>query len=218
MDEVEGAVFLNSKHASALLGHAGGKGKNRSAQTTEPSTSVHVLVLGGEKGLVRIFKVALEGKSAASFSCTPLATFGVHELGLTDIAGSGGGVGGGGGGKSEKAPHSINSIHYLETKSELLLSTKDAHFFSFRLKGGSILAKRQFVGSHDDVLDISCLPERRGSLQQGAEGGDSAAAPARLAVATNSAVVRLMSCGSSECQLLHGHTDIVLALDSSLDG
>ena len=220
MDEVEGAVFLNSKHASALLGLAGGKGKNRSAQSTgEPRTSsVHVLVLGGEKGLVRIFMVALEGKSVASFSCTPLATFGVHELGLTDIAGSGGGDGGSvTGGKSESAPHSINSIHYLETKNELLLSTKDAHFFSFRLKGGSILAKRQFVGSHDDVLDISCLPEYRGSLQQGAEV-DSAAAPARLAVATNSAVVRLMSCGSSECQLLHGHTDIVLALDSSLDG
>jgi len=103
----------------------------------------------------------------------------------------------------------INSIHYLQSKDQLLISTKDSNFFGFHLKGTSILADRQFVGSHDDVLDISCLPEykRHDGVVQ-----------ARLAVATNSAVVRLMGCGSSECQLLYGHTDIVLALDSSVDG
>ena len=206
MDEVEGAVFLNSQHAKALLGGAvAAKGKSRSAASDAGGTA-HVLIIGGEKGVVRLYKVVLEGKNASSFACMPLCAFGVHESGLTDVLG-GNSTSSSSGGINSVTAQSINSIHYLQSKNQLLLSTKDSHFFSFRLQGSSILADRQFVGSHDDVLDISCLPEHKSP--------SLGVVRARLAVATNSAVGRLMSCGSSECQLLYGHSDIVLAWASS---
>lgn len=205
MDEVESAVFLGAQHSLTLLGYGSGPGSSSSSSGKKKDSSAHVLIIGGEKGIVRLYKVVLEGKNAASFSCTPLAAFSVNDAGLADIA-----VSSVSNSFSGSIGQSISSIHYLASKSQLMFATSDSHFFFFDLKGTSIFANRQFIGSHDDVLDISCLPEFSSATH--------GVVPAKLAVATNSAIVRLMTCGSSDCQLLYGHTDVVLALDASTDG
>ena len=221
MDEVEAVIFLTSHHAQALLGLSSGvksdKKKSNSNNASRGGSEhnnhnhSHVLLLGGEKGVIRIYKVVLEGKIASSFQCIPLATIGVNEMGTRVIGSSSSSFDSSSvGTETSITMQSINTIHYLPSKGELLVSTKDAHFFGFKLQGESIVPNRQYVGSHDDVLDMSYLPEHRSPML--------GVVKPKLAVATNSSVVRIMSCGSGECRLLHGHTDIVLALDTSPDG
>lgn len=208
MDEIEGAVFLSAQHAKMLLGSSGSASKSKYSNNSKR----HVLVAGGNKGLVRIFKVEMEGKDADSFTCTPLAAFSVHEQGLADLRGcldaTGGSIGGG-------SSPPINNVNYLTEKTQLLFSTSDSHFFFFDIKANAVTASKQFIGSHDDILDMACLPPFQSSKE---EEDRVRTVGARLAVATNSAIVRIVSGGSSECHLLFGHSDIVLALDANSDG
>jgi hypothetical protein len=154
----------------------------------------------------------MEGKDADSFSCTPLAAFSVHEQGLADLRGcldaTGGSIRGG-------SSPPINNVNYLTEKTQLLFITSDSHFFFFDIKANAVTASKQFIGSHDDILDMACLPPFQSSED---EEDRVRTVGARLAVATNSAIVRIVSGGSSECHLLFGHSDIVLALDANSDG
>ena len=60
----------------------------------------------------------------------------------------------------------------------------------------------QFIGYSDEVLDIRFL----GDQEQ------------YLAVATNSALVKVFQRQDLSCQLLSGHSAVVLCLDCSADG
>ena len=62
-----------------------------------------------------------------------------------------------------------------------------------------IISTLQFVGDNDDVLDIKFMGNN-----------DS-----HVAVATNSPLVRVFSMETWACQVLRGHSDIVMALDVS---
>lgn len=88
---------------------------------------------------------------------------------------------------------------------------------------------RCVAGNNDEITDIRCI--RGGAI---CAGSNSANVPAmagmsegnvggakrsedriRLAVATNSAHIKLFDCLDMDCALLFGHTDVVLALDIS---
>jgi len=92
----------------------------------------------------------------------------------------------------------------------------------------ALVLNRQLVGTHDDILDICCLP----TVDQRTQKKDYL-----LAIASNSPHIRLTNmltrsvgaaasasktgAGAGEeatSVLLYGHTDIVLALDGSPDG
>lgn len=60
----------------------------------------------------------------------------------------------------------------------------------------------KFIGYLDEVLDMRYVGEREGLL----------------AVATNSEQVKVFDRNSFSCQLLSGHSGIVLALDATTDG
>ena len=65
-----------------------------------------------------------------------------------------------------------------------------------------IFLLRQFVGYNDDILDLCFAgPDER-----------------CLAVATNSSQLRVYNLDTMDCQLLTGHSNIIMALDVSRDG
>ena len=85
--------------------------------------------------------------------------------------------------------------------------------------------RRQLVGYNDQVLQLKYMPSFTPSLPPGdgaqaAEAGQTGprAAGRRVAVATNSPEVRVMSVDDMSSQLLPGHTDIVLTLSVSPNG
>ena len=73
----------------------------------------------------------------------------------------------------------------------------------------SLALDRTIVGHNDEILDLKVIPS-----QVGANESDSEAI-CRIAVATNSAQVRLFELGSFSCEVLDGHTATVLCVDVS---
>mgnify|MGYP003706098197 CR=1 FL=1 len=90
----------------------------------------------------------------------------------------------------------------------------------------SVVLSRQLIGTHDDILDICCIPTYKNGKKD-----------YNLAVASNSPHIRITNMltntininqqdenvtstfsEESSSILLYGHTDIVLALDASPDG
>ncbi|XP_056629979.1 transducin beta-like protein 3 [Diorhabda sublineata] len=79
----------------------------------------------------------------------------------------------------------------------IAISTVDHNIIIHHLK--SFVCLKQFIGFSDDILDITFI------------GKDDS----HLAVATNSKDIKLYCNSTMNCQILKGHTDIVLSLASS---
>eukprot|EP00058_Branchiostoma_floridae_P020644 XP_002606134.1 hypothetical protein BRAFLDRAFT_88045 [Branchiostoma floridae] len=83
----------------------------------------------------------------------------------------------------------------LNTQTDTIATvTYDHNILFYKLQDFSLT--KQFVGYNDEVLDIKFLGE-----------DDS-----HIAVATNSEQVRVFNLATMDCQILYGHTDIVLSL------
>ncbi|XP_033102564.1 transducin beta-like protein 3 [Anneissia japonica] len=78
---------------------------------------------------------------------------------------------------------------------QILVVTYDHHILFYDVDGGGL--HKQFVGFNDEVLDVSF-----------AGSNDS-----HLAVATNSEYVKIYDLSTQDCQILSGHTDIVLVVE-----
>jgi WD40 repeat protein len=93
-----------------------------------------------------------------------------------------------------------------------------------------MVLRRQLVGTHDDILDLCCLPILENHRQD--NGTFSVQKHYQLAIASNSPYIRLTDMlpskdiiddrnstrRSNRSVMLYGHTDVVLALDGSPDG
>lgn len=66
-------------------------------------------------------------------------------------------------------------------------------------------SKRTIIGHNDEILDLKIIPENNNDDEE----------ERRVAVATNSAQVRIFQLGTFSCEVLDGHTDTVLCLDVS---
>ena len=80
---------------------------------------------------------------------------------------------------------------------------------------------RQFIGFNDEIVDAAFLttPSFSPPLNSKNEGPDAAHRPDdRLAVATNSSLIRIYDASGLDARLLEGHNEIVLCLDCSSDG
>lgn len=89
------------------------------------------------------------------------------------------------------------------TQKELVAVTSEHNFLVFN---ESLARTTQIIGYNDDILNLKYL--------HSADGSPSS----QIAVATNSEQIRLLNRETLSCELLSGHTDIVMALAASPDG
>ncbi|RZC42608.1 Utp13 and/or WD40 domain containing protein [Asbolus verrucosus] len=99
--------------------------------------------------------------------------------------------------KAEEGGLAITKLLYDIRSKRLAIVSADHNIILHHLK--SFACTKQFVGFSDEILDIVFVGKN-----------DS-----HLAVATNSNDIKLYDDSTMNCQLLKGHTDIVLALSTS---
>jgi len=240
MDELEACFFLNAQHAQLVLGTASGHvfvtGGSRGALRFYSVTHAYS---------------ASAGKKS-TFSCVPLAVIPVSGAGgnlRTFISRQGMAALPP---KADEGTEiqAISGLLYLPERphSQIVAITADQTFCCYELsapaatlpaaaKGSKksstaaaaapeaeLVLTRQLVGTHDDILDLCCLPTRNYGLH-----GALAPKSYQLAIASNSPHIRLTDMltkgqgqgqagAESRSMLLYGHADVVLALDGSPNG
>jgi len=103
---------------------------------------------------------------------------------------------------------------YLPTNSTIVSIHADQNILFHSLFDASL--HRQFIGFNDEIVDAAFLTTPPNSKNRGL---DPAHRPDdRLAVATNSSLIRIYNTLGLDARLLEGHNDIVLCLDCSNDG
>ncbi|KAK1947870.1 Transducin beta-like protein 3 [Phytophthora citrophthora] len=91
------------------------------------------------------------------------------------------------------------------SRREVVVISSEQNFLVFDEK---LKRRTQIIGYNDDILNLKYIPE-----------ADASGKPSdTLAVATNSEQIRLLNRETLSCELLSGHTDIVMALAVSPDG
>lgn len=88
-------------------------------------------------------------------------------------------------------------------RKELMAVSADQNFLVFNEK---LARTTQIIGFNDDILNLKYISNADGSPSS------------QIAVATNSEQIRLINRETLSCELLSGHTDIVMALAVSPDG
>ncbi|XP_076246835.1 transducin beta-like protein 3 [Calliopsis andreniformis] len=96
--------------------------------------------------------------------------------------------------KEHKENSSITHLIYNSTNNNFIVVTADHNIIIHSLE--TFKSIKQFVGYSDEILDIVYFGEEE----------------SHMAVATNSCDIKLYDSKIMACQLLRGHTDIVLAL------
>ena len=113
--------------------------------------------------------------------------------------------------------YGITSI-LCRTQEKQIISVTDEHFFLFwnapDMPETQMKKCKQIVGYNDEIIDLVFLPIPASTnghppLKQEAN---------KIAMAANSDQLRIFDLTSFDCELLYGHTDIVLACDVSPDG
>lgn len=89
------------------------------------------------------------------------------------------------------------------SRKELLAISADQNFLVFN---EHLARTTQIIGFNDDILNLKYISNADGTPSK------------QIAVATNSDQIRLINRESLSCELLSGHTDIVMALAVSPDG
>jgi len=108
---------------------------------------------------------------------------------------------------------------YLPTNSTIVSMHADQNILFHSLSDASL--QRQFIGFNDEIVDAAFLTTSPISLPLNPKNGglDRARGPDdRLAVATNSSLIRIYETSGLDARLLEGHNDVVLCLDRSNDG
>ena len=82
----------------------------------------------------------------------------------------------------------------------------------------SVNRTRQIVGYNDDIIDIKFIPPLFSDSSEGSRKAQHKVEATKIVAATNSADLRVVNLGTFDCELIAGHSDIVLAVDASPDG
>ncbi|KAJ1024684.1 hypothetical protein NDA13_004611 [Ustilago tritici] len=119
----------------------------------------------------------------------------------------------------EEETRAITTVHYINREGEgegrLVSIHADQNIVVRSLAKGELLRKeRQLIGFNDEIVDLSLLSSA--GVEEVEVGKET-----HLAVATNSRALRIYTLNESKdettAELLAGHTDIVLCLDTSPD-
>ncbi|CAL1588409.1 unnamed protein product [Knipowitschia caucasica] len=95
----------------------------------------------------------------------------------------------------EDDPRSLTYLLPLANSSRLATVTAEHNILIYQLP--ALMTQQQFVGYNDEVLDVKFLGK----------------ADSHIVVATNSCQIKVFELQTNSCQILYGHTDIVLSLD-----
>ncbi|XP_023219052.1 transducin beta-like protein 3 [Centruroides sculpturatus] len=96
----------------------------------------------------------------------------------------------------KEADSVIMKALYIPTKDLIAVITYEHNIILYDLENFKL--QKQFSGHNDDILDIKCI------------GKESS----HIAVATNSSYIKVFELSTFNCQLLKGHQDLVLSLDT----
>ncbi|XP_066496660.1 transducin beta-like protein 3 [Tiliqua scincoides] len=96
--------------------------------------------------------------------------------------------------------HSLMHCVLVPVKSEVITVNADHNIILYDAR--TLEPKKQFSGNNGEVLDVRFIGP-----------GDS-----HIVVATNSPQLKVFDVATSHCQILHGHSDTVLALDAFRKG
>ncbi|KAI7867670.1 WD40-repeat-containing domain protein [Spinellus fusiger] len=97
--------------------------------------------------------------------------------------------------------HAISDIIYMQSSQQLAAVTNDQNILMYSITD-QLKRVKQIVGYNDEIVDIAYL------------GKDET----HLAAATNSEQLRVYNVETQDCDLVYGHTDMIICLDRSNDG
>ncbi|XP_070581106.1 transducin beta-like protein 3 isoform X2 [Ptychodera flava] len=100
----------------------------------------------------------------------------------------------------EQPSSNITQLQMCEALDAITVVTFDHNIILYKAQNFQLI--KQFVGYNDEVLDIKFMGEKQ----------------THIAVATNSEQIRIFDLSTLNCQILTGHSDIVLSLDVFKDG
>ncbi|KAF9172597.1 U3 small nucleolar RNA-associated protein 13 [Mortierella sp. AD011] len=95
----------------------------------------------------------------------------------------------------------ISDVLYNKGSQQLVSITSDQNILFFNIEDG-LKRVKQIVGYNDEIVDVAYIGEKEN----------------HLAVAANSEQIRVFNLKEFECDLIYGHTDIVICLDKNTDG
>ncbi|KAI8906880.1 WD40-repeat-containing domain protein [Gorgonomyces haynaldii] len=95
--------------------------------------------------------------------------------------------------------HEMVQMSYMNDKNQIAVFTSDQNILIYSL-GQQIQRIRQFAGYNQEILDLQLVGDHH------------------LAVVTNSEQLRVYDLATLDCEIIYGHTDIVLAASASKDG
>ncbi|KAF8930369.1 hypothetical protein EDD21DRAFT_170033 [Dissophora ornata] len=95
----------------------------------------------------------------------------------------------------------ISDVLYLTESQQLASITSDQNILFFNIEN-DLKRVKQIVGYNDEIIDVAYIGEEE----------------THLAVAANSEQIRVFNLKEFECDLIYGHTDIVICLDRNTDG
>ncbi|CEI98202.1 hypothetical protein RMCBS344292_12317 [Rhizopus microsporus] len=101
----------------------------------------------------------------------------------------------------KNSQHTITDVVYIKSARVLAVVTNDQNILIYSLEQ-QLERVKQIVGYNDEVVDVSYVGEDE----------------TYLAAATNSAQLRIYNVDTQDCDLLYGHTDMIISLDRSRDG
>ncbi|KAF9923420.1 U3 small nucleolar RNA-associated protein 13 [Linnemannia zychae] len=95
----------------------------------------------------------------------------------------------------------ISDVLYNKISQQLISITSDQNILYFDVEN-DLKRVKQIVGYNDEIIDVAYIGEEE----------------SHLAVAANSEQIRVFNLKEFECDLIYGHTDIVICLDRNTDG
>ena len=113
--------------------------------------------------------------------------------------------------------YGITSLLCRKYKKQII-SVTDEHFFLFwnasNMPKDKMKKCKQIVGYNDEIIDLVFLPSPSSINGNPPRQQESS----KIAMTANSDQLRVFDLNTFDCELLYGHTDIVLACDVSPDG
>lgn len=166
--------------------------------TTDSSTDDLVVATAGSKGLVRLWKASIDQDVISGFTCLaqqPVeGAFGEDRGGYMQL-------------RHLARGHSKQESDDVLQQLIVADAEHNLSFLSLEKDRGLLSVDRTIVGHNDEILDLKLIPSRQQQQQD--------AVTRRVAVATNSAQVRLFDLNTFSCNVLDGHTATVLCVDVS---
>ncbi|KAF9110873.1 U3 small nucleolar RNA-associated protein 13 [Mortierella sp. AM989] len=103
--------------------------------------------------------------------------------------------------EEEGSKAGISDVLYNTGSQQLVSITSDQNILFFNIEN-NLKRVKQIVGYNDEIVDVAYIGEEE----------------QHLAVAANSEQIRVFNLKEFECDLIYGHTDIVICLDRNTDG